>query len=87
MNSLKGLGVCVLLAAVVIAMHQLADAAVILVVTITVVLASIAAYVASRLRYRRDRRTATSDRRERGEPLPVRGGENLRGQLHPHTFL
>jgi predicted cation transporter len=58
MNSLKGLGVCALLAALVVGMHELADSTIIVVVTVSVVLASIATYLASRRRYHRDRRTA-----------------------------
>ncbi len=63
MNSLKGLGICTLLAILVIAMHELADTELILAVTITVVTASIATYVASRRRYQHDRRTAGDNSR------------------------
>ncbi len=59
MNSLKGLGVCVVLAAMVFAMRELAHAhQVMLVATIAIIVTSAAAYVASKQRYRKDRRIA-----------------------------
>jgi hypothetical protein len=59
MNSLKGLGFCVLFAAAVFGMHQLAHTALLLVATVAVVVVSTATYLASRRRYHRDRRIAS----------------------------
>jgi Flp pilus assembly protein TadB len=69
MNSLKGLGICVVLAAVAFAMTKVSDVSqVIAGASITVVTVSLIAYIASMKRRRRDRRIAqpTNRRRRRG---------------------
>ncbi|MDG4783084.1 hypothetical protein O7614_25815 [Micromonospora sp. WMMD961] len=57
MNSLKGFGICFLLAATLIAMRELAEVEyALLVLTVILISVSTGIYVASRRRYRKDRR-------------------------------
>ncbi|MBQ0892666.1 hypothetical protein KBX37_06025 [Micromonospora sp. U56] len=59
MNSLKGFGICFLLAAALVAMRELAQVEyALLVLTVILISGSTGIYVASRQRYRRDRRIA-----------------------------
>jgi hypothetical protein len=58
-NSLKGFGICFLLAATLVAMRELAQVEyALLVLTVILISGSTGIYVASRQRYRRDRRIA-----------------------------
>jgi hypothetical protein len=58
-NSLKGFGICFLLAATLVAMRELAQVEyALLILTVILISGSTATYVASRQRYRRDRRIA-----------------------------
>ncbi|MFE4358154.1 hypothetical protein DR950_12880 [Kitasatospora xanthocidica] len=64
MNVFKGLGVCILLAAVTVAMTQVPNAdLVLLVVSVTIISISIVTFGASVRRSRRDRRLAGGGRR------------------------
>ncbi len=64
MNVFKGLGVCILLAAITVAMTQVPNAdLVLMVVSITVISVSIVTFAASVRRSRRDRRLAGAGRR------------------------
>ena len=59
MNSLKGFGICFLLAATLLAMRELAQVEyALLILTVILITGCIGTYVASRQRYRRDRRIA-----------------------------
>ncbi|MGC1210735.1 MAG: hypothetical protein WA890_05595 [Micromonospora sp.] len=59
MNSLKGVGVCAVLAATLLVMRELAEAELaVLILTIILITGSTGAYLASRHRYHRDRRIA-----------------------------
>lgn len=59
MNSLKGVGVCILLATTLLAMRQIGQTELaVLILTIVLITGSTGAYLASRHRYRKDRRIA-----------------------------
>ncbi|MEW2384435.1 hypothetical protein AB0873_20410 [Micromonospora sp. NPDC047707] len=59
MNSIKGFGVCFLLAATLIAMRELAQVEyALLILTVILISSSTGFYLLSRQRYRRDRRIA-----------------------------
>ncbi|MFU8854225.1 hypothetical protein ACNAW0_25040 [Micromonospora sp. SL1-18] len=59
MNALKGFGICFLLAAALVAMRELAQVEyALLILTIVLITGSTGAYLASRHRYRKDRRIA-----------------------------